>query len=486
MRRERHKLVPSEAKSIEASPRDGQARSSEETVVMAVERRGLVIQAGNERPTARQEEPSSPAKPFAIPRRLVWQAYLQVKSKGGAAGVDQESLEEFERLLKANLYRIWNRMSSGSYFPPPVKAVPIPKKSGGTRVLGVPTVSDRIAQTVVKMMLEPILEPVFDENSFGYRPGRSAHDAIAVTRKRCWQYDWVVEFDIRGLFDNISHELLMKALRHHCNCRWILMYVERWLKVPLCQQDGSLTAREKGTPQGGVVSPILANLFLHYAFDAWVRRMMPGVPFCRYADDGLLHCKSRRQAEHVMRAISTRFRECGLEIHPDKSSIVYCKDQNRKEAYPRINFTFLGFTFRPRRSVDKNGRLHPNFLPAISRSAKKEINRQIRSWHVQLKSEKSLNDLSEMFDPILQGWNAYYGRFYPSALRRIWRNFNRYLVKWLRRKFKRFAHHWQRARSALDRYARTNSRSFVHWKLGVFPCGLNDGSRMNREVHVRF
>ena len=293
------------------------------------------------------------AKPFAIPKQLVWQAYLEVKSKGGAAGVDHESLEDFERNLKKNLYRIWNRMSSGSYFPPAVKAVPIPKKSGGTRILGVPTVSDRIAQTVVKLLLEPILEPVFDENSFGYRPGKSAHDAIAVTRKRCWQYDWVVEFDIRGLFDNINHDMLMKALRHHCDCRWVLLYVERWLKAPLQQRDGSLTARDKGTPQGGVVSPILANLFLHYAFDAWVRRRMPRIPFCRYADDGLLHCKSRRQAEYVMRAISKRFRECGLEIHPDKSCIVYCKDVNRQEEYPRISFTFLGYTFRPRRCVDK-------------------------------------------------------------------------------------------------------------------------------------
>ena len=241
------------------------------------------------------------AKPFVIPKDLVWQAYLKVKAKGGAAGVDQESLEDLERDLKKNLYRIWNRMSSGSYMPPAVKAVPIPKKSGGTRILGVPTVSDRIAQTVVKLILEPMLEPVFDENSFGYRPGKSAHGAIAVTRQRCWQFDWVVEFDIRGLFDNIDHERLLKALRHHCRCRWVLLYVERWLKAPLQQTDGSLVARDKGTPQGGVVSPILANLFLHYAFDAWVRREMPMVPFCRYADDGLLHCTSQRQAEEAGR-----------------------------------------------------------------------------------------------------------------------------------------------------------------------------------------
>ncbi len=318
------------------------------------------------------------AKPFNIPKQLVWQAWLEVKSNQGSAGVDDQTLAVFEQDLKNNLYRIWNRMASGSYFPPAVKAAPIPKSSGGTRVLGVPTVSDRVAQTVVKLALEPMLEPVFDENSFGYRPGKSAHDAIAVTRERCWRYDWVVEFDIRGLFDNLEHDLLLKALQPHCECRWVLLYVERWLKAPLQQRDGSLTQRQKGTPQGGVVSPLLANLFLHYAFDAWVRREMPKVPFCRYADDGLPRRKTLSQAEYVLKRISARFRECGLEIHPDKSGIVYCQDQNRAEAYARIGFDFLGYTFRPRRCVDKHGSVHPNFLPAISRSSQKKVNRQIR------------------------------------------------------------------------------------------------------------
>ena len=366
------------------------------------------------------------AKPFEISKKLVWQAYLEVKSNGGAAGVDKESIEAFEQNLKNNLYRIWNRLSSGSYFPPAVKAIPIRKKSGGTRILGVPTVSDRIAQTVVKLVLEPILEPVFDEDSFGYRPGRSALDAVEVTRKRCWYYDWVVEFDICGLFDNIRHDLLMKALRHHCDCRWVLLYIERWLKAPLRQQDGSLLARHKGTPQGAVVSPLLANLFLHYTFEAWIRRAIPGVPFCRYADDGLLHCRSRYQAEYVMRCISERFRQCGLEIHPDKSSIVYCKDVNRTEDYSRISFDFLGYTFHPRRCVNPQGQVHANFLPAISRASMKEIHRRIRGWHIQLRSDKILLDLSRILNPILRGWHAYYGRFYPSALGQIWNNFNEY------------------------------------------------------------
>lgn len=411
------------------------------------------------------------AKPFEISKKLVWQAYLEVKSNGGAAGVDKESIEAFEQNLKDNLYRLWNRLSSGSYFPPPVKAVPIKKKSGGTRILGVPTVSDRIAQTVVKLVLEPMLEPVFDEDSFGYRPGRSALDAIAVTRKRCWYYDWVVEFDIRGLFDNIRHDLLMKAVRRHCDCRWILLYVERWLKAPLRQQDGSLVTRDRGTPQGAVVSPLLANLFLHYTFDAWIRREIPGIPFCRYADDGLLHCRTRFQAEYVMRRISERFRQCGLEIHPDKSSIVYCKDANRTGDYSRISFDFLGYTFRPRRCVNPQGQVHANFLPAISRESMKDIHRRIRSWHIQLRSDKTLLDLSRILDPILRGWYIYYGHFYPSALGKIWNSFNEYLARWVRRKYKRFFRHKRRSRRYLARLARAHPDLFIHWRLGVFPCG---------------
>jgi RNA-directed DNA polymerase len=411
------------------------------------------------------------AKPFEISKKLVWQAYQEVKSNGGAAGVDEQSIEAFGRNLKNNLYQLWNRLSSGSYFPPAVKAVSIRKKSGGTRILGVPTVSDRIAQTVVKLVLEPILEPVFDEDSYGYRPGRSALDAVAVTRKRCWYYDWVVEFDIRGLFDNIGHDLLMKALRYHCDCRWVLLYIERWLKAPLRKQNGSLVARDRGTPQGSVVSPLLANLFLHYTFDAWIRRAIPGIPFCRYADDGLLHCRSRYQAEYVMRCISERFRQCGLEIHPDKSSIVYCKDSNRTEDYPRISFDFLGYTFRPRRCVNPKGQVHTNFLPAISRDSIKEINRRIRNWRIQLKNENTLLDFSRIFNPILRGWYAYFGRFYPSALGSIWNNINRYLIRWVCRKFKRFFRQKRRARRFLDRFARAHRDSFIHWRLGVFPSG---------------
>jgi len=410
-------------------------------------------------------------KPFKISKSLVWQAYKDVKSKGGSAGIDNTSIEDFERDLKKNLYRIWNRLASGSYFPPNVKAVAIPKKSGGSRVLGIPTVSDRIAQTVVKTTLEPMLEPMFDVDSYGFRPNKSAHDAIGITRKRCWWRDWVVEFDIKGLFDNIRHDLLLIALKRHCDIPWVLLYIDRWLKAPLQKSDGTQIIRDKGTPQGGVVSPLLANLFLHYVFDSWVRQKLPKIPFCRYADDGLLHCRSRRQAGYVMKMLEARFIQCGLAIHPDKSRIVYCKDTNRSQNYREICFDFLGYTFRPRRCVDKKGKLHPNFLPAISRQSMKTINKHIRSWHVQLKNDKSLMDLSRMFNPVLRGWWNYYGKFYPSAMTVIWRNFDCYLVRYIRRKYKKFAKHKRRARSYLNRIARTNPNMFVHWSLGIFPSG---------------
>ncbi|MBI1746736.1 MAG: group II intron reverse transcriptase/maturase [Acidobacteria bacterium] len=408
-------------------------------------------------------------KSFEIPKQLVWEAYLKVKANGGAGGVDEQSIEEFEEDLKGNLYKIWNRLSSGSYFPPPVRGVPIPKKSGGIRMLGVPTVSDRIAQMVVKLVLEPMLEPHFHANSYGYRPNKSAHDAIEVTRHRCWRYDWVVEFDIRGLFDNIDHELLLRALRKHCSCEWVILYIERWLKAPLQDEHGHVVERTKGTPQGGVVSPLLANLFLHYAVDVWISRHFPTVPFCRYADDGLLHCKSRQQAEEVLRAVEKRFQECGLEIHPGKSKIVYCKDVNRREDYANISFDFLGFTFRPRSSKDKYGRRYVNFSPAVSKAAKKAMRQAIRSWHLQLKNDRTLEDLSRMFDPVLRGWANYYGKFYKSEMVSIWYHTNMYLVRWVMRKYKRYARHRRRANEHLNRIARVNPGLFAQWKLGIYP-----------------
>ena len=408
-------------------------------------------------------------KSFDIPKRLVWNAFQRVKSNGGAAGVDKKTIEEFEGSLRGNLYKIWNRMSSGSYFPPPVKSVMIPKKDGGQRRLGVPTVADRVAQTVAKMVLEPMLEPIFDQDSFGYRPGRSALDAVALVRRRCWKYDWVVEFDIKGLFDNIDHLLLLRALERHCEVPWVIMYIKRWLVAPLLDEQGSLVPRDRGTPQGSVIGPLLANLFLHYVLDAWIRRELRSVRFCRYADDGVVHCKSEAQAKFVLAELGKRLRECGLELHPEKTGIVYCADVNRREDHPVIQFTFLGYTFRPRKAVDKYGRVYVNFSRAVSRAALTAMRQRVRRWHIQLKSDKDLGDLSNMFNPVLRGWMNDYGRFYPTALEPLWRSVNDYLVRWQRRKYKGLAIGVIRAAKALGRLADASPDAFVHWKLGFRP-----------------
>src|SRR4051794_19419730 len=287
------------------------------------------------------------AKPFDIPKREVWEAFKRVKANQGTAGVHGQSILDFEDRLGDNLYKLWNRLSSGSYMPPPVRRVDIPKASGGARPLGIPTVADRIAQQVVRRYLEPLLEPSFHNDSYGYRPGRSAIDAIRTARQRCWRYDWVLDLDIKGFFDSIDWTLLLKAVRHHTDCRWVLLYVERWLKAPAMLEDGALVPREKGTPQGGVISPLLANLFLHYAFDAWMGRAFPGVPFERYADDAICHCRSEREALALCRAVDCRLAACGLELHPEKTKVVYCKDTNRRGDQLVVQFDFLGYSFRP-------------------------------------------------------------------------------------------------------------------------------------------
>ena len=408
-------------------------------------------------------------KPFAISKQAVWEAYKRVKANHGAAGVDEESITAFEEHLKDNLYKLWNRLASGSHFPPPVKVVTIAKKEGGQRQLGIPTVADRIAQTVAKLTLEPLVEPYFHEDSYGYRPGKSAHQAIAVTRQRCWRYDWVVKFDIKGAFDNLSHALILKALRHHTDCNWILLYIERWLKAPLQYEDGRLEARTKGTAQGGVVSPLLMNLVLHYVFDRWMQRHYPQHPFARYADDGLAHCQTEAEARALEEALRARFVECGLELHPDKTRIVYCKDNDRRGEYAHTKFDFLGYTFRARRSKNRWGKYFINFSPAVSKSAAKAMRQETRSWSLQRRSDKSLEDLSRMFNPILRGWINYYGRFYKSALYPTLRHLDRVLVQWAMRKYKRLRRHKRRAEHWLGRIARKEPHLFAHWQMGVRP-----------------
>ncbi|MFA6922606.1 MAG: group II intron reverse transcriptase/maturase [Gallionella sp.] len=406
------------------------------------------------------------AKPFCIPKRAVWEAYKRVKANHGAAGVDGQSIADFEENLSGNLYKIWNRMCSGSYQPPPVLRVEIPKANGaGVRPLGIPTVADRIAQTVGKDYLEPILEAVFDVDSYGYRPHRSAQDAIAMARVRCWRNDWVLEFDIRAFFDNLNHDMLLRAIRHHTDCKWLLLYVERWLMAPVQLEDGSRMARDKGTPQGGVISPLLSNLFLHYVFDRWMRRQYPDIPFERYADDAICHCKTLEQAQQLLAALGERFAECCLELHPQKTRVVYCRDDDRRGQYPDQSFDFLGFTFRPRRSKNRWGKSFINFTPAVSNKSAKAMRSKMRGWGLHNRSDKSLDDLARMFNPVIQGWMNYFAKFYKSAMYPTLRHLNRYLIRWASRKYKKLYRHRQRAEHWLARIAQSQPGMFAHWRF---------------------
>jgi group II intron reverse transcriptase/maturase len=418
------------------------------------------------------------AKPFINPKREVWEAFKKVKANQGAAGVDGQSIADFEGDLTNNLYKLWNRLSSGSYLPQPVRRVDIPKATGGTRPLGIPTVADRIAQEVVRRYLEPRLDPLFHADSYGYRPGRSAIDAVRTARQRCWRYDWVLDLDIKGFFDSIPHDLLLKALRSHTDCRWVLLYVERWLKALVQGDDGCLEPREAGTPQGSVVSPILANLFLHYAFDRWMSRTYAAVPFERYADDAICHCRTRPEAEALRAALEERLAACGLVLHSQKTKIVYCADTNRNGRHPVVLFDFLGYTFRPRFTAWPNGKYGVAFLPAASHDALKALRRQVRRWSLQRRTDQGLEDLARMVNPYIRGWINYYSHFYKSALYASLRRIDFHLRTWVRRKFKRFRQTPKGAREWLARVIRTNPGLFAHWPL-LYDPRLDTGSRMN-------
>lgn len=406
-------------------------------------------------------------KPYEISRQQVMAAYKMVKANKGAAGVDGTTIEEFDADLKNNLYKIWNRMSSGSYFPMPVKGVEIPKKSGGKRLLGVPTISERVAQTVVRMNLEPLVEPIFCEDSYGYRPNKSAIDAVGVTRKRCWEYDWLIEFDIRGLFDNINHELLMKAVRKHTDCKWVILYIERWLKAPFQMPDGTQVERTAGTPQGSVISPVLANLFMHYAFDKWMEKECSSNPWARYADDGVIHCKTKSDAEKMLEKLRKRMMECKLELHPEKTRIIYCKDSTRKGEHEHTSFDFLGYTFRTRLARNKKGQFFTTFSPAVSRKACTSFNERIREIRSR-NTNKNLAQLANEMNPVMRGWANYFGCYNQSVMKHKLAKVNLALVAWARRKHKSikseaFAWKW------LKRCASTWPNLFVHWKMGLRP-----------------
>jgi len=405
-------------------------------------------------------------KSYEISKFTLWEAYKLVKRNGGSAGIDGMTLEKLKDREIDTMYKLWNRMSSGSYFPSPVKRVEIPKKSGGTRPLGIPTVLDRVAQMTARLYLEPILEPVFHPDSYGYRPKKSAHQAVEATRKRCWEHDWVIDLDIKGFFDNIDHELILKAVDFHSPPAWVRLYIERWLKAPAIGADREVIERKKGTPQGGVISPLLANLFLHYAFDHWMRRSHPGNLFARYADDLVIHCRSFEEAAKLLEEIKVRLAECKLTVHPEKTRIVYCKDANRAGNFKETEFDFLGFTFRPRLAKNRRGQFFASFSPAISKKAEAAIRDKIRAWKVHTRTGSDLDSLSEEFNPQMRGWLNYYGFFRKSALAGICGMFQKCLIKWAKNKFRRLKTSWSKAYRWMSNVARNRPKHFAHWEWG--------------------
>ena len=412
------------------------------------------------------EELTISTKPFDISKRAVWEAWKRIKANGGCAGIDGVTIEQYESDLIKNLYKLWNRLSSGSYFPAAVKRVEIPKLDGSLRPLGIPTVEDRIAQMVVKELLEPALEKVFHSDSYGYRPNKSAIDAVRQTRQRCRDRMWVVEVDIKDFFDTIDHALLLKALDKHNERRWVRLYVERWLRAPVQYRDGHQEERNQGTPQGGVISPLLANLFLHYALDAWMERTHPSIPFERYADDVVYHCRHLWEAERLLTAIKGRLKACGLEAHPEKTRKVYCKNSNRKEDHPVISFDFLGYRFRPRRARNGKGQIFTIFGPSMSPKAFKHIRDRIRQWGVVNWSGRSLQQLAEMLNPAVLGWLNYYGHFgRADGVYRLKKYLDQTLMRWARKKYKRLRRSYRKSWAFISKLQKESRHLFAHWNM---------------------
>jgi RNA-directed DNA polymerase len=406
-------------------------------------------------------------KSLPVSKRMVWESYLKVVSKDGGAGIDGQSIEMFDANRTGNLYKLWNRMTSGSYFPPPVRTVFIPKKQGGLRPLGIPTVSDRIAQGVVKDYIEPSIEAIFHHSSFGYRPGRSAHDALVQCHKNCIEKAWVLDVDIKGFFDNISHSIMMELLEEHTKEKWVLMYVERWLKAGVEQENGDIAARTKGTPQGGVISPLLANIYLHHAFDKWMDNTHPQCPFERYADDIVIHCSSKKEAEQMLEELKVRMQEFELTLHPEKTKIVYCKNYYRIEKHDNESFTFLSYSFQPRTIDDQFGRQKHLivFAAAICTAAKVSIRSALKEVLCTKRGSHTIEYLADKLNPKIRGWLNYYSRFGSKKAYSVFYYLNGLLREWIKDIFRIQGKGkvYQKYNSILEE----NPELFYHWKLGI-------------------
>lgn len=406
-------------------------------------------------------------KSIPITKRMVWNAYRKVKANQGSAGVDKMSLEEFQVNLSGNLYKLWNRLSSGSYFPLPVREVSIPKKDGSSRKLGIPTVTDRIAQQVIKSYLEPRLEEQFNPNSYGYRPMKSAHQAVEAVRENVCNYSWVIDMDISKFFDTVSHKLLMQCLGKHVEEKWVKLYIQRWLETPSENANGEQTAKQgRGTPQGGVVSPLLANLFLHYALDKWLEIQFPSVSFVRYADDCVIHCHSEEEAKHVLSAVRKRLLVCGLSLNEKKTKVVYCRSNRREKKDYRVKFDFLGFSFQPRSFKTKEGDIRLGYDCAISIESEKRIVEKIRSTKFHRWTTGTIEEIAAMFNPQLRGWINYYGKFKKHRLNKVLRRFHFHLMKWVLGRYKRFKASRKKAYEWIKAERERNPQLFYHWQAG--------------------
>jgi RNA-directed DNA polymerase len=408
-----------------------------------------------------------------IERRQVWESFKKIKQNGGTYGVDKVSISEVSAQPMKYLYPIWNRLASGSYFPMAVREVEIPKGDGRIRKLGIPTVQDRTAQLVIREELEQLVDKHFSKNSFGYRPNKSAHQAVKQCKKHCLRQDWVIDLDIKNFFDEIDHDLMLKALGHFTKKKHIHLYVERWLKSPIQKKDGIIYAREKGTPQGGVISPLLANIFLHFVFDKWLEKTQPSIVFERYADDIIIHCSSHSQACWTLESVKARFIQCKLELKEGKSNIVYCKQNQRKHPpfeVEHVSFDFCGFTFKPRMVKSYLGHFYLCFTPSISRKRSKRISTDLFKMKLPNMVYLRLSDLAAMLEPKIRGWLQYYGKFRKSELHHVFRVLNMRLVHWVQNKYRRFRRsHWVFGLRYLKGIAKHYPNMFLHWRAGFMP-----------------